>query len=88
MNRRRCNPGQDLHLVHQTHIMNDYERVLRAVIAILFIAFLDVAGPEGKWPIVYAVVAAYLMFSAYTGECIFKEYMFGDRNNESHSNNK
>ena len=51
-------------------------RLVRGSVAILNMIILDQAIMEGPWAIANAIIATYLMFTAVTGECIVKEYLF------------
>lgn len=59
-----------------TEMVNLPGRLLRGSVAILNMIILDQAIMEGPWAIANAIIATYLMFTAVTGECIVKEYLF------------
>lgn len=51
-------------------------RLFRAALAIVNAVILDATMASGAWAVVFAAVSTYLIFTAVTGECLVREYLF------------
>jgi len=51
-------------------------RLFRAALAIGNAIVLDAAAMTRAWAVTFAAISTYLIFTAVTGECIVREYLF------------
>jgi hypothetical protein len=51
-------------------------RLFRAALAIGNAIVLDAATMNGAWAVTFATISTYLIFTAVSGECIVREYLF------------
>lgn len=55
--------------------MKTMNRVVRAGITLLIMFVLDRVAMNQAWAIIGTSIATYFAFTAYTGECLVREYL-------------
>lgn len=61
------------------------DRMIRVGLAAATMILVDLANVKEAWEIGCVVVATYLIFTAYTGECLVREYLLARRKHRSRS---